>query len=356
MRVDERYEGAAFDFFVQMHLTERCNLACTHCYQDGRPVKEMSLEDIDRALADISVTLRNWSDTYEMAFAPSFNVTGGEPFLRKDLPEILGKISRHGFALYLLTNGTLIDAQGARMLADLPVSGVQVSLEGPQKIHEGIRGKHSFSSAVRGVRHLLECGITVTLNVTLSELNGDLFPDIVDLATDLGVQRVGFSRLVPYGRGSALTGKMLGSQRLKEIYGKILSIKVPGLEIATGDPVATQLGEGDAGYDPDAPALGGCAAGISGITLLSDGTLTPCRRIGIPIGNILKEGLRQVWAGSKVLGALRDRNSYKGKCRTCARWPGCRGCRAIAYAFSRSQGRDDLFEEDPQCFLEAVSG
>jgi MoaA/NifB/PqqE/SkfB family radical SAM enzyme len=39
------------------------------------------------------------------------------------------------------------------------------------------------------------------MNVTLSELNGDLFPDIVTLAAGAGVQRLGFSRLVPYGRG-----------------------------------------------------------------------------------------------------------------------------------------------------------
>jgi radical SAM protein with 4Fe4S-binding SPASM domain len=185
-------------------------------------------------------------------------------------------------------------------------------------------------------------------------LNGDLFPDIVMLAADLGVQRLGFSRLVPYGRGSALAGKMLSRERLKGLYENILSMTVPGLEITTGDPLATQLRESDVPSDPDAPALGGCAAGVSGITLLANGTLTPCRRIGIPIGNILKEGLREVWANSAVLGALRDRNSYKGKCRNCVRWAGCRGCRAIAYAYALSQGRNDFLEEDPQCFIEAV--
>ncbi|OPX98790.1 MAG: Antilisterial bacteriocin subtilosin biosynthesis protein AlbA [Syntrophorhabdus sp. PtaB.Bin047] len=346
----------AFDFFVQMHLTERCNLACTHCYQEGRPGKEMTLEEIERGLGDIYDTVRSWSETYEIPFAPSFNVTGGEPFLRKDLADILRGISRYGFACYLLTNGTLVDRERARMLADLAVRGVQVSVEGPEGIHESIRGKGSFSSAMRGIDHLLAAGVTVTMNVTLSELNGDLFPDIVTLAAGAGLQRLGFSRLVPYGRGSALTGKMLGRERLRDLYEGILSLAVPGLEIATGDPLATQLGDGGPEMDPDAPALGGCAAGISGITVLPDGTLTPCRRMGIPIGNILKEGLREVWANSEVLAALRDRKSYSGRCRNCARWPGCRGCRAIAYAYSLSRGGCDFLGEDPQCFLEAVSG
>lgn len=356
MRSDPENSPGPFDFFVQMHLTERCNLTCTHCYQEGRPGKEMTLEEISRSLADISDTIRNWSETYEIPFAPSFNVTGGEPFLRNDLPDILRGISRCGFTCYLLTNGTLVDRRRARMLAELPVGGVQVSVEGPEGIHEAIRGKGSFTSAMRGIGHLLDAGVTVTMNVTLSELNGDLFPDIVALAAATGVQRLGFSRLVPYGRGSALTGKMLGRERLRKLYEEILSLAVPGLEIATGDPLATQLGDGAAGMDPEVPALGGCAAGVSGITLLPDGTLTPCRRIGIPIGNILKEGLREVWANSEVLAALRDRSSYGGKCRTCARWSGCRGCRAIAYAHALSQGRRDFLGEDPQCFLEAVSG
>ncbi len=346
----------AFDFFVQIHLTERCNLACTHCYQEGRPGKEMTLDEIGQGLADICDTVRSWSETYEIPFAPSFNVTGGEPFLRKDLPDILRGISRYGFASYLLTNGTLVDGERARMLADLAVRGVQVSVEGPEELHERIRGKGSFSSAMRGIGHLLNAGITVSMNVTLSELNGDFFPDIVSLAVAAGVQRLGFSRLVPYGRGSALSGKILGRERLRRLYEEILSLAVPGLEITTGDPLATQLADGGVGAEPDAPALGGCAAGISGITVLPDGTLTPCRRIGIPIGNILRDGLREVWANSEVLAALRDRNSYNGKCRTCARWAGCRGCRAIAYACSLSRGGNDFLGEDPQCFFEAVPG
>jgi len=346
----------AFDFFVQMHLTERCNLACTHCYQEGSPGKEMTLEEIGRGLADISDTVRSWSETYEIPFAPSFNVTGGEPFLRKDLPDILRGISRYGFASYLLTNGTLVDGAKARMLAELAVRGVQVSVEGPEELHERIRGKNSFSAAMRGIGHLLDAGITVTMNVTLSELNGDSFPDIVAIAAGAGVQRLGFSRLVPYGRGSALSGRMLGRERLRRLYEEILSLAVPGLEITTGDPLAAQLADGRGGMDPDAPALGGCAAGISGITVLPDGTFTPCRRIGIPIGNILKDGLREVWANSEVLAALRDRDSYSGKCRTCARWAGCRGCRAIAYACSLSRGGKDFLGEDPQCFLETVPG
>jgi radical SAM protein with 4Fe4S-binding SPASM domain len=313
---------------------------------------EMMLPEIDGALSNISETIGQWSDTYQIPFATSFNITGGEPLLRKDLPEILQRISAHNFGSYLLTNGVLITKENARMLADLPISGVQVSLEGPQAVHEAIRGKHSFSSALKGVEHLLDAGIAVTLNVTLSEVNEAFFPDMVSLAADLGVRRLGFSRLVPYGRGLSLLQSMLGKEKLKEVYERIFSISVPGIEIVTGDPVAAQLGSETTGYDGDAPASGGCAAGVSGITVLPDGTITPCRRLGIPIGNIQRDSLRQIWATSPVLDALRDKEAYKGKCRTCKRWSECRGCRAIAYAYALSRGRNDFLEEDPQCFIE----
>jgi radical SAM protein with 4Fe4S-binding SPASM domain len=341
-----------FDYFVQWHLTERCNLACTHCYQEGKKVAEMTLPEIKSTVKNIAETIRQWSDLYEIPFSTSMNITGGEPFLRKDFLKILQEICRHNFDISILTNGTLIDKEKARMLADLPVKGVQVSLEGPEAIHEAIRGRYSFSSAVRGIELLRDAGTKITINVTLSDMNTDYCEDMVALASDLGVSRLGFSRLVPSGRGLALLTRMLTKERLKKIYETIFSLKTPGLEIVTGDPIASQLSEEMPENTDSSFPEGGCAAGVSGLTLLPDGTITPCRRIGIPVGNILRDSLRDIWVTSNVLNALRDKKAYKGKCGTCKRWSICRGCRAIAYAYSLSQGRNDFLEEDPQCFVE----
>ncbi len=99
--------------------------------------------------------------------------------------------------------------------------------------------------------------------------------------------------------------------------------------------------------------LGGCAAGVSGLTILPDGTITPCRRLPVPIGNIGKDSLRELWVTSPVLESLRDRSQYQGKCGSCKRWANCRGCRAIAYAYSQLKGEGNLLAEDPQCFLDA---
>jgi AdoMet-dependent heme synthase len=340
-----------FEFFVQWHLTERCTLRCRHCYQTGGKVAEMELPEAGQVIDHVAHTLKAWEEAYEIAFSPSFNVTGGEPFLRKDIFQVLEGIGTWGFDTYILSNGILIDREKAKRLSDLSVKGVQVSLEGPEKIHDSIRGKGSLAGALKGVSHLLEAGIRVTLNVTLSTVNADYFEEMINLASHTGVQRLGFSRLVPSGRGRRMLATMLDAERVRELYEKIFSTSREGLTIVTGDPVASQFTSpapaGEAGNIP----MGGCAAGVSGLTLLADGTIMACRRLAVPVGNILRDSLRELWATSPVLESLRDRSKYRGKCGTCRRWEHCRGCRAIAYAYSQSRGQPDLLADDPQCFL-----
>ncbi len=295
--------------------------------------------------------LNEWKKAYHVSFDSSFNVTGGEPFLRRDFFTILSELSCKGFDVFILSNGTLIGRDQAATLAELEVKGVQVSIEGPEHIHDSIRGPGSFSSSIKGIRNLLEAGIPVTLNTTLSGMNAAGFRDVIDLAASLGVQRVGFSRLVPTGRGGDLLNTMLSPDVLKDLYNDLFSFDTGGLRLVTGDPVASQSRKHPE-YDDESPfPSGGCAAGVSGLTILPDGTVTPCRRLPVPIGNVKKDSLREIWATSDVLQGLRDKSRYTGKCGECSKWSGCRGCRAIAFAFSAANGNASYLAEDPQCFL-----
>jgi radical SAM protein with 4Fe4S-binding SPASM domain len=309
----------------------------------------MTLHEIAGVIGDISDLLKDWSDSYNIAFSPSVNVTGGEPFLRNDLFQILEAIEQKGFAIYVLSNGILIDRGRAQDLSGYAVKGVQVSLEGPECIHDKIRGKGAFAGALKGVEFLIDAGIKVTLNVTLSALNADYVTDVVQVAAAVGVQRLGFSRLVPSGKGTGLADSALSAARVKEVYETIFSLDGMGVEIVTGDPVALQIKTPQREEDEGPLLKGGCAAAFSGLTFLPDGTITPCRRLGIPIGNVLQDSLRMVWATSPILEALRTREAYSGKCKSCKRWSVCRGCRAIAYAYSVLRGENDFLAEDPQC-------
>jgi radical SAM protein with 4Fe4S-binding SPASM domain len=311
----------------------------------------MPLPEIKKTVAEISDMIDDWSEAYGVEFSRSMNITGGEPLLRRDCFDILGEIKKKGFEVSLLTNGTLVTRERAQRLADLGVDAVQVSMEGAEDVHDAIRGKGSYDAAVAGVEWLVDCGLAVTLNVTVSDLNAEQVKKVVAFGSHAGVKRIGFSRLVPAGKGRALLSQMLTQERLRELYGSLFSLELKSLEIVTGDPVATQMkikSNGDAGDT----AMSGCSAGVAGLTILPNGNVTPCRRLPLSLGNVRKDSLREIWAASPVLEALRDRSRYKGKCGACSRWAACRGCRAIAYAWSRSRGEDDFLAEDPQCFIQ----
>lgn len=339
------------DFFIQLHLTERCNLRCRHCYQTGNKTDELVFSEIREIISEVSEMLKAWSEAYGIEFKPSFNITGGEPFLRDDIFQIIEEIKSFGFEAYLLTNGILIDKQKADALYKAGINGVQISIEGTEEVHDGIRGKGSYTSSLKGLKFLLNAGIETTLNVTLSDVNAGSLMETIALASNLGVHRLGFSRLVPSGRGSLMLDNMLQKEKVRDIYEKVFSLNTNGLNIVSGDPLTSQMSVKD-NVDSGMVPFGGCAAGIAGLTILPDGTVTPCRRLFVPIGNVRKDSLRDIWANSGILNKLRDKAKYKGKCGSCKRWANCRGCRAVAYTYSQSTGEGNLLAEDPQCFIE----
>lgn len=336
------------EFFIQWHLTERCNLRCSHCYQTGlHGVAEPSIDVVGAVVNQVSTMLAGWAEMYDLTFSPSFTLTGGEPFLRRDIFEIIEAVRSLGFEVALLSNGTLISRDDAGRLSGLGVERVQVSFEGPESVHDAIRGSGSYTRALRGVRHLLDAGVRVSMNCTLSRVNAPYLKELIEVARNAGVERLGFSRLVPAGKGRGLLGEMLTSAEVERLYREVLAGDFGTIEVASGDPVAAQLDAGDG--DLGDAAFGGCAAGVSGLTILPDGTITPCRRLPISLGNISRDSLREIWATSPILNRLRDRTAYRGKCGACSRWAACRGCRAIAYAYAQAHGGDDYLADDPQC-------
>ena len=186
--------------------------------------------------------------------------------------------------------------------------------------------------------------------MTLSRLNIHAVEATVEAAKAIGFTGMGFSRLVPCGSGQSLLESMLTPQEIKDVYEKIPGWSSPSFDVASGDPLAGVLST-----PPPSPdcilALSGCSAGFSGVTITSNGSVMPCRRIGVKAGNLHKTSLRHIWSTSPILWKLRQRENYTGKCGNCPRWPSCRGCRAIAYAWSKMQGAPDLFADDPQCWI-----
>jgi AdoMet-dependent heme synthase len=339
-----------FQFFIQWHLTERCNLRCRHCYQGRGKVREMTVGEVNREIDGATQMFQAWEKEHGIRVSPSIHFTGGEPFLYKGLRDVIANSKAKGYGVVMMTNGCLITKERAKKVSHLGISEIQVSLEGPPVLHASIRGRGSFHAAAKGVEHLVAAGNRVSANVTLSRLNIDKIEETVEVAKAMGFHRIGFSRMVPCGRGKALLDQFLTPQELKSAYQKILSMNTPTFEVASGDPLAGTLSETKLPSGCNL-TLSGCSAGFSGVTITSDGSVMPCRRIGLVAGNLKKKPLRAIWASSRLLWQLRRKESYNGKCGRCSLWPSCRGCRAVAYAYSSTQGKPDLFADDPQCWV-----
>jgi radical SAM protein with 4Fe4S-binding SPASM domain len=339
-----------FEFFIQWHLTERCNLRCRHCYQRGSMVQEMTANEVKGEIDGATQMFQAWEKEHGIRVSPSIHFTGGEPLLYKGLWDVIADSKAKGYGVAMMTNGCLVTRDSAKRASLLGISDIQVSLEGPPGLHASIRGRGSFNGAAKGVEHLVAEGNRVSANVTLSRLNVDKIEETVEVAKAMGFYGIGFSRMVPCGRGKTLLDSLLTPQELKSAYQKILSLNTPSFEVVSGDPLTGTL----LGAIPSAGChltLSGCSAGFSGVTITSDGSVMPCRRIGLTAGNLKKKSLRAIWASSRLLWRLRRKESYPGKCGHCSRWPSCRGCRAVAYAYSVAQGKPDLFADDPQCWV-----
>ena len=182
---------------VVWNITRACNLKCVHCYAhatDGSSTDELSTAEGRRMIDDLA------------AFGvPVLLFSGGEPLVRKDMPELAAYAVEKGMRAVISTNGTLIDRKTAQTLKQIGLSYVGISLDGMEPVNDHFRGvKGAFSKAMRGIRNSQEAGIKVGLRFTINKRNVQEIPGIFDLLEEMEIPRVCFYHLVYAGRGSAM--------------------------------------------------------------------------------------------------------------------------------------------------------
>ena len=340
-------------FYFQWHITERCNLRCLHCYQEGYTSQsEFSLAQLKQIADEIDLTLEKWDMRGRIA------LTGGEPFLKEELIPLMGYLEQKKYILKIgiLTNGTLIDEEIVNRLKNLQkLYSIQISLDGAsEEINDFIRGKGAYKKAVDSFRLLHKKGIRTRLMFTVHKKNLQDVPALIDLAVREKIGALTIERFVPEGKGSQAKDWFLTKKEVHELYEYVSQRS--DTEYKNGTPLTIwkcrslwaniEPQRAKATDIPVQVALGSmCAIGINSLTILSDGTVLPCRRLPIPIGNIKNDSIYNIWHTSKLLWEIRDKNNLKGKCNGCDLIPWCSGCRAIAYAVM-----GDYLAEDPQCW------
>ena len=182
---------------VVWNVTRACNLKCVHCYAhatDQSAARELSTAEGRKMIDDLA------------AFGvPVLLFSGGEPLVRKDLPELAAYAVQKGMRAVISTNGTLIDKATAANLKAIGLSYVGISLDGMEQINDHFRGVHgAFAKALQGIRNCQEAGIKVGLRFTINKRNVMEIPGIFDLLEEMEIPRVCFYHLVYAGRGSQL--------------------------------------------------------------------------------------------------------------------------------------------------------
>jgi len=332
--------SATDEFYFQWHITERCNKSCLHCYQNGHPLRELPLADLELILKFMDKALTKWDRLGSLSF------TGGEPFVRQnDLFTLMDKVDHIDSIAYydILTNGSLISDDITRVLkSHRKLRRMQVSLEGSSPaINDAIRGEGSYHETLAAIRRMKKHGLTVSVMTTVSRINRHDIPSLIELLDSEGVDTFSIERLIPEGRGTVLRHQLLSPQELKELYESVYEIALQKhtMHILLYRPLFTLVA-------PDDIYVGAlCSAGNNALTIMPDGTVYPCRRLPIPIGNVLRDGLFAIWYNSEVLWKIRNPSNLGGKCRDCYLLANCRGCRAMAYACT-----GDYMAGDPQCW------
>jgi len=330
-------------FILQWHITDRCNLRCAHCYQDG-------LQD-DLPFGDLLIILDQFKSFLAkrnpQPIKGHINITGGEPFFRKDFFDLLDcfHAERHLFSFAVLTNGSLLEKGLIRKLKASKPRFVQLSLDGLQQNHDRIRGEGNFKICIAAIRRLVAARIPVLVSFTAHKDNAADFPAVVKLVRRLKVARVWADRLIPAGAGAAFKERIFDVEDTRRFFESMARVR--------GGPLRRFFSRTDVAMHRALQFLIAagkpyhCTAGDTLLTVMPNGDLFPCRRMPIYVGNLFETPLAVLYTQSQLLRKLRNPESIPAICRACSHAHRCRGgLRCLSHAVTGSP-----FHVDPGCWV-----
>jgi MoaA/NifB/PqqE/SkfB family radical SAM enzyme len=341
---------------LNLNLTRRCNLKCRMCEQhrhQAGTAAELSWYDPQRELS-----LAVWTGLLDQvaAFKPRLYLTGGEPMLYRHFPEFVTAAKERGFLVHLQTNGTLLAGLGD-FLVDQGLEMVTVSLDGPQEVHDRVRGQNgAFRRTTAGIASLVAArrrknrpGPILILNCVISRANLQVLEEMPALAQELGadvlqLQHTMFNAAANVRRHNlALTPDFARKHGLElvapsipegEFYeSEITAADLPRLRSALRRARVAAQGRLKLDFLPGLPEelIGPyyldlaypfpqvCDALWKGCRILPDGTVSPC--LHVVAGNISRQSFPEIWNGPQMQNFRRllARRLFPGCARCCSR-------------------------------------
>ena len=346
---------------VVWNLTRRCNLYCEHCYAGA---------DLDAAPGELTTTEgKQLLDELADYGAPVVLFSGGEPLVRDDLETLVAHAADAGIRPVLSTNGTLVTPERAAALRDAGLKYAGVSVDGMPECNDAFRGEEgAFDAAVRGIETFLDAGVKTGLRYTITEKNAADMESVVDLLSEVGVDRFCFYHLDYGGRGGEIADADLSPTARREAVERLCELTLSYHD--AGEEIETLLVGNycDAAFlveyardrfgEPTAAAVrrylevnGGDPTGerVADIDYQGNVHLTQFWQ-GYSLGNVRDRPFGAIWEdeSNPLVSKLRERESHlTGTCATCRHRDICRGgsrLRALS-------AEGDVFAPDPQCYL-----
>ncbi len=285
--------------YLEVQLTNRCNLNCKHCYQKEKKALEIPIELLKKVLED-----------FIKVQGIRVILSGGEPLLYSKFLELNDFLKGYPARVVLLTNGTLISKFNPGLWN---IDEVQVSIDGMEEAHDFIRGKGSFKKLIEGIEKVKnESEIDISFASMIHKRNLKDFKSLKKLVKSYGAKEWGID--YPVVAGNLAENRDL----LPDIEQAIKCLKY-----RFGASYHSMSDENNYG------------CGTHLMTLCYDGNFIPCGFYRDKIFGKIEDGL---------MNAISKREFVKleeiDECKGCIYIKDCRGgCR---YRAGKTTGRDIL--------------
>jgi len=307
-----------YPFNGTIELTSRCNIFCEYCFID-RKVRELETSEVKTVI-----------DRLDQAGVCTLLITGGEPFIREDILEILSYIfKKNFFEIYIFSNGTLLTKKEIEFLADhaklINLFRISFFSHIPE-IHDrfvGVNG--SFHKALRTARALLSSGVRTGILLNAISQNLKTIENSREYFNSLGFK-------VQTGKN-----KILSTAHIRECFAETVSEEFyttyyKGIGKKAVEDLKRQLEEQ---HELNRASQCLCEGLFGLISIRSDGSITPCLTFrNLSLGNIVTDQrpLREIYTSSEIYHTLKKiKRSDIQKCKGCAYTNICVVCPGIMH-------------------------
>ena len=321
---------------VSWMTTNRCNLACEHCYQDAgdAEARELSTCEAKKLIGEVA--------------RAGFKVmifSGGEPLMREDIFELVAHATEQGLRPVFGTNGTLITYEVASELKRCGAAAMGISVDSLDAgKHDAFRRlDNAFDLTMKGIENCRRAGLRFQIHTTVAGWNRDEVCDITDFAVSARAIGHFIFFLIPVGRGEFIQDTALAVRENEELLRQIME-KQREVPIAVKPTCAPQFTRIAQQLDIATPYKRGCLAGLTYCVVGSQGIVRPCAYMTEEAGDVREVPFDEIWRSSPVFERLRTR-AYSGACGTCDYRECCGGCRARAAYYHDG----DYLAQDDYC-------